>query len=57
MKTTTMFYAGLDRRRAVRVHAQVLRKIAEDNAAEPRVRKRRRSRNALPLKRGRRDRG
>jgi integrase len=55
MKTTINFYAGLDRRRAVRLHAQVLRKIAEENA-EPAVgvRKRRKSRNSPLLKRGRR---
>jgi integrase len=55
MKTTTNFYAGFDRRRAVRLHAQVLRKIAEENAAAPSpARKRRKARTSPHLKRGRR---
>jgi len=32
MKTTTNFYAGLDTRRAARLHAKVIREILADNA-------------------------
>jgi len=53
MKTTTNFYAGFDRRRAARLLAQVLRKVAEENAVKPAtLRKRLKSRKSPPRNKG-----
>ena len=52
MKTTTNFYAGFNRRRAARLLAQVLRKIAEENAKAPSPRRKRRKSPNRPAPNG-----